>query len=108
MKQLGMVFILFVFSTIFWNCSTRDNFSSGEWIDLTHEFSSETVYWPTADMFKLDEVYKGFTEGGYYYSSNNYSAAEHGGTHIDAPIHFAEGKNSVDMIPLNNLIASDA
>ena len=30
---------------------------------------------------------------------------EHGGTHIDAPIHFGEGKRSVDAIPLQNLVA---
>ena len=106
MKQLGLVLIVILFTTIFGNCAEQNNFSSGEWIDLTHEFSSETVYWPTADLFELDEVYRGFTERGYYYYSNNYSAAEHVGTHLDAPIHFAEGKNSVDMIPINNLIGS--
>ena len=106
MKHLGLVLIVILFTTIFENCSERNDFSAGEWIDLTHEFSSETVYWPTADLFKLEEVYRGFTERGYYYFSNKYSAAEHGGTHLDAPIHFAEGKNSVDMIPISNLIAS--
>ena len=105
MKQLGLVLGVILCTIIFKSCSERNNFSSGEWIDLTHDFSSETVYWPTADLFKLEEVYRGYTERGYYYFSNNYSAAEHGGTHIDAPIHFAEGKNSVDLIPLTNLIA---
>lgn len=73
-------------------------------IDLTHVFSEETVYWVTAEEFKLDSVYKGKTPKGYYYSANNYSAAEHGGTHIDAPIHFAEGKQAVDEIPLEQLM----
>jgi kynurenine formamidase len=31
--------------------------------------------------------------------------SEHGGTHIDAPIHFAEGRLAVDEIPLQKLIA---
>ena len=106
MKQLELVLMVILLTTIFENCSKQNNFSSGEWIDLTHEFSSETVYWPTAEFFKLEEVYRGYTERGYYYFSNNYSASEHGGTHLDAPIHFAEGKNSVDVIPINNLIAS--
>ena len=105
MKHSGLVLMVILSATIFESCSERDIFSSGEWIDLTHDFSSETVYWPTADLFKLEKVFAGYTEAGYYYSSNNYSAAEHGGTHMDAPIHFAEGKNSVDLIPLNNLIA---
>ena len=105
MKQLVWVLVIISISVFFGSCSERGRFSSGRWIDLTHDFSSETVYWPTADSFKLEEVYKGVTEKGFYYSANNFSAAEHGGTHIDAPVHFAEGKLSVDLIPLSDLIA---
>ena len=43
------------------------------------------------------------TENGYYYSAYRYSAAEHGGTHLDAPVHFAKGRNSVDQIPVDQL-----
>jgi len=28
-------------------------FESGTWIDLSYEFSSETIYWPTAKTFEL-------------------------------------------------------
>jgi kynurenine formamidase len=49
-------------------------------------------------------VAEGVTDQGYYYSAYNYSAAEHGGTHIDAPVHFAEGKKSVEKIGLDQLI----
>jgi kynurenine formamidase len=73
-------------------------------IDLTHKFDKTTIYWPTNKHFELKTSYKGKTEGGYWYESNDYSASEHGGTHVDAPVHFAEGKWSVDQIPLNNLI----
>lgn len=75
-----------------------------EIIDLSHAYSDKTVYWVTAKEFKLDTVFKGFTEKGYYYCTNNFSTAEHGGTHIDAPIHFVENGQSVDEIPLENLI----
>jgi len=85
MKHSGLVLMVILSTTIFESCSEREIFSSGEWIDLTHDFSSETVYWPTAESFKLEEVFRGFSERGFYYSSNNFSAAEHGGTHIDAP-----------------------
>jgi kynurenine formamidase len=44
------------------------------------------------------------TPGGYYYAANNFFTAEHGGTHIDAPVHFAQGHQSVDQIPLDRLI----
>lgn len=73
-------------------------------IDLTHEFSEETVYWVTASEFDLDTVSQGFTDKGYYYSAYDFSTAEHGGTHIDAPIHFAADKLTVDQIPLEKLM----
>ena len=73
-------------------------------VDLSHAYSDETVYWVTAKEFELDTVFKGQTEKGYYYSANNFSTAEHGGTHIDAPIHFAEKGQTVDEIPLEKLI----
>jgi hypothetical protein len=77
---------------------------SGRWIDLTHPFNAESVYWPTATMFEKKEVYAGETPGGWYYSAYDFSAAEHGGTHLDAPIHFAEGANTADAIPVDQMI----
>src|SRR5437870_6248321 len=77
---------------------------TGEWIDLSHDFSSETVYWPTADTFNLETVANGVTDKGFYYSANKFCAAEHGGTHVDAPTHFAKDHQSVDQIPLDHLI----
>lgn len=44
------------------------------------------------------------TAGHYFYSSNNYRASEHNGTHLDAPVHFAERKLAADAIPLDHLI----
>jgi kynurenine formamidase len=83
----------------------QTTFPSGQWIDLSHDFSDETIYWVTAEPFKRTTVAEGKTDKGYYYSAYNFSGAEHGGTHIDAPVHFAEGKKTVDQIELNQLIA---
>jgi len=83
---------------------TTNGLPQGEWIDLSHDFSAETIYWPTAEPFKLDTVAAGINDKGYYYSAYQFCAAEHGGTHIDAPIHFAEGHNTVDQIPITRLI----
>ncbi len=47
-------------------------------------------------------------EKGYYYAANRFQAAEHGGTHIDAPIHFFADRDTVDRIPLRRLIAAAA
>ena len=77
---------------------------TGRWVDLTYSFSDETIYWPTGEPFTLERVAYGTTEAGYFYAANNFTAAEHGGTHLDAPIHFAEGRQTADQIPLDRLI----
>ena len=74
-------------------------------VDLTHPFDETTVYWPTGKPFALEKVHEGFTPKGYWYESNDISGSEHGGTHIDAPAHFARSKWHVDDIPLDRLIA---
>ncbi|UCS92861.1 cyclase family protein [Echinicola marina] len=86
------------------NNITKTGDKKGEIIDLTHAFSDETVYWVTAKEFEMEEVAKGQTEKGYFYAANNFETSEHGGTHIDAPVHFAEKGISVDEIPLEQLI----
>lgn len=78
--------------------------TSGRLIDLTHPFNENSVYWPTAEMFKKTEVYHGHTPGGWFYTAYNFSAAEHGGTHMDAPIHFAEGGHTADQVPVTQLV----
>lgn len=83
-------------------------FADGRWVDLTHSFSSETIYWPTAEGFRLQVDAEGVTEQGYYYASNSYAASEHGGTHLDAPIHFAADRRFVDEIPIEQLIGPAA
>lgn len=74
-------------------------------IDLTHPFDQHTIYWPTSpSAFQLRRLSYGKTEAGYFYAANAFCTPEHGGTHIDAPIHFAEGGLTVDQIPLRQLI----
>jgi kynurenine formamidase len=79
-------------------------FPAGEWIDLSYDFSDQTLYWVESDGFKKETVAEGRTDKGYYYSAYKFSAPEHGGTHLDAPVHFAEGKLTVDELPLSRLI----
>jgi kynurenine formamidase len=78
---------------------------AGRLVDLSHAYDEQTVFWPTAEGFKLEKVADGMTPGGYYYAANNFSMAEHGGTHLDAPVHFAEGRHTADQIPLEQVIA---
>jgi kynurenine formamidase len=73
-------------------------------VDLTHSFGSDTIYWPTERGFQFEPGNNGRTPQGYYYAANRFSAAEHGGTHLDAPIHFGEGRQSADELPLERLV----
>ena len=111
-------FVLIIFCFGFVNCenhSKSDNtqsdgvkniFSEKQIIDLSHDYSRETIYWVTAKEFELDTVFAGDTDKGFYYSANNFATAEHGGTHIDAPIHFSKTGQTVEEIPLENLIGA--
>jgi kynurenine formamidase len=75
-------------------------------IDLTHAFGPRTLYWPTSpSKFRLEKLASGQTQGGYFYSANSLCTPEHGGTHLDAPIHFAERGRSAAEIPLEQLVA---
>jgi len=75
-------------------------------VDLTHPFDERTLYWPTSpSTFKLERLSYGATAGGWFYAANALCAPEHGGTHLDAPIHFAEGRRTTDQVPLEQLVA---
>jgi len=103
MKFKSTIKILIIPILLFAGCKEKSKFPNGTWVDLSYAYDSETIYWPTASGYKLDTVFEGTTEGGYYYSAFNIFTAEHGGTHLDAPIHFARGKQSVEQLSINQL-----
>jgi kynurenine formamidase len=75
-------------------------------LDLTHSFDEQTIYWPNSPSgFELKTLSHGVTAAGFFYASNTLCTPEHGGTHLDAPIHFAEGKMTAEQLPLERLIA---
>jgi kynurenine formamidase len=97
---LSLICVLFTSSLL---PAAEALFKDGKWIDLTHDFSTETLYWPTAQQFVLETEFHGHTDKGYFYAANRYCASEHGGTHIDAPIHFAENRKTLDQLPIDQL-----
>lgn len=94
-----LLFTLIVWSPVF------AEINENKLVDLTYPLDEQTVFWPTNKPFQWDKTAWGKTAGGYWYASGDFSMSEHGGTHIDAPIHFGEGKLAVDEIPLDRLIA---
>jgi len=83
-----------------------DDLSDYKLVDLTHPYNEDTIYWPTSpSKFELTELAYGETPGGWFYSANSLCTPEHGGTHFDAPIHFAAAGMPADAVPLENLVA---
>lgn len=93
------------FSAAARSAATAIDFRGHRIVDLTHAFDERTLYWPTSpSRFELKTLHRGPTDGGYFYSAYALCTPEHGGTHLDAPVHFAQGKLSAEQIPLDRLM----
>jgi kynurenine formamidase len=112
MKSLAFTFTTVIALSVLISCGKKEEkhiekriiINENNWIDLTYTFDSTTLYWPNNVCgFEHKEDFKGTTPGGYFYSSYSICTPEHGGTHIDAPIHFAKDHLTVDSIPLSSL-----
>ena len=109
MRHLTSVFLTLLISLGLCACNLSKNnqsvdFNSAKWVDLSHVYDESTLYWPNnVNGFEHTEEFKGQTPGNYFYSSYTISTPEHGGTHLDAPIHFAEKGWTVDQIPLSSV-----
>ena len=75
-------------------------------VDLSHAYGPSTVFWPTSPTkFELEKLAYGKTDAGYFYAANSLRTPEHGGTHLDAPIHFSQSGETTEKIGLEKLIA---
>jgi kynurenine formamidase len=78
-------------------------------VDLSYAYDETTIYWPTSpSSFELTELARGTAEGGYFYSAYSFATPEHGGTHLDAPVHFSETGRTAGDIPIRQLVARGA
>ena len=98
----AVVLILFLVS-----CMSQRGLE-GRWLEMTYPYDEQTIYWPTAKGFHLEKIGWGINEAGWWYASNEYGASEHGGTHADAPIHFAQKGRTMDQIPIAEWIGPSA
>jgi kynurenine formamidase len=83
-------------------CSTQQ--PGRTMLDMTYPLDDAAIFWPTAKPFSLTKVGWAVADTGRWYASNEFSASEHGGTHADAPIHFAAGGRTIDQIPLEEWV----
>ncbi|XP_064077723.1 isatin hydrolase-like [Macrobrachium nipponense] len=73
-------------------------------VDLSHDVDENSAVWITREPYEIVKSTKGYAAGGYWYETYRFCMSEHTGTHLDAPSHFAEGKWSVEQIPLDHLM----
>ncbi len=99
-------FMLIILGLCLLSCTPKGQFPSGKIIDLSYTYDSTTIYWPTEIGFRFEKGFEGVTPAGYFYTANRFWTPEHGGTHVDAPIHFFQGGNTVDKIPVEQLIGN--
>lgn len=85
-------------------CARPSAIDDSRLVDLTHPLGERTIFWPTEAPFQLEIKAAGRTPPGYWYAANRFCTAEHGGTHLDAPYHFAEHGQKVDQIPIAKLV----
>jgi len=113
MKQLrGLMGVLIAVSCVvsFVGCAAgldrplQPDRGQARFVDLTHAFGPDTIVWPTEQDIRLIVQHAEETAGGYYYASNRLEIPEHGGTHIDAPVHFSRDGKTLDEIPLEQLV----
>ncbi|XP_066140343.1 kynurenine formamidase-like isoform X2 [Euwallacea fornicatus] len=75
--------------------------------DLTWNFSNDTIYWIKSRPFELTK--RNYVVGDEYaYSANEFCAAEHGGTHFDAPYHFFQQGLKVSEVDVSKLYTKGA
>lgn len=77
-------------------------------VDLTYAYNAQTIYWPNAKGFVHRKDTWKRTPAGFWYAAGGFSTDEHGGTHLDSPIHFSEGKLTLEKIPPSRLVAPAA
>jgi kynurenine formamidase len=85
-------------------CAQAPAIDTAKVIDLSYSFDESTIYWPTAKGFEWKKDSWGKSPGGYWYASATFTTSEHGGTHLDSPLHFGEGKTGTGEIPVSRLI----
>lgn len=100
MRWISLILVVFA------SFMGAEDFLGKKVIDLTYSFNENTIYWPTAKSFAHEKVTWGVTKAGFWYTSANIAGSEHGGTHLDAPIHFGEKGWTNDQIPVDRLLGA--
>ncbi len=77
------------------------NNNKNEWIDISLTIKTGRIVWPgdpKVEVTKLMQI-----ENGEICNTRHLSCPVHVGTHIDAPLHFINGGDGIETLPLSSL-----
>ncbi len=73
----------------------------GRFVDLTHPFDAAIPRFESAKAMHMDEICSYEKEG---FQVQYFQFEGQWGTHVDAPSHLAQGKRTLDQIPLEEMV----
>ncbi|XP_059148598.1 isatin hydrolase-like [Physella acuta] len=73
-------------------------------IDLSHRHGPLTLMSPGQPHYNRSLVSRGEYLPGVFAENGRYESGEHGGTHMDAPVHFVMDGQTLDDVPIENTI----
>ncbi|KAL1485029.1 hypothetical protein MTO96_032218 [Rhipicephalus appendiculatus] len=74
-----------------------------KFVDLSYHFNQETIYWDDNGVYNLNVTVYNTTRAGWL-QVDMVEEPIHGGTHLDAPLHFKKGGWDVSQVPLEMLL----
>ncbi|XP_068220104.1 isatin hydrolase-like [Palaemon carinicauda] len=77
--------------------------ATAELIELSYTYNVDAPTSPKLTQFTHKIVKKGLNKFGIWVELNEFCASEHSGTHVDAPVHFAEKGWALEAIPTKRL-----
>ncbi len=76
--------------------------SASSWIDVSVPLYNGMVHWPGDASFERNSDMR--IADGDVANLSRMACSVHTGTHMDAPLHFIDGGESIDQVPLDTLI----
>ncbi|XP_064077598.1 isatin hydrolase-like [Macrobrachium nipponense] len=77
--------------------------AAAELFELSYTYNKDAPTSSKLSPFVHKQIKKGYDKLGFWVELNDFCTSEHSGTHIDAPVHFAEHSWALEAIPIRRL-----
>ena len=75
--------------------------NNSEWTDISLPIHTGRIVWPGDPEVKVEKILQ--IDKGDICNTRHISTPVHVGTHVDAPLHFIEGGDGIETLPLSSL-----